>query len=54
MNRLIRLYPRAWRDRYGEEFAALVNEVSGGRRRLRLTLDIGRGARTRTSEGDSP
>jgi uncharacterized membrane protein YozB (DUF420 family) len=44
MNRLIRLYPRAWRDRYGEEFAALVNEVSGGRRRLRLTLDIARGA----------
>lgn len=26
MKRLIRLYPRAWRERYGEEFAALVEE----------------------------
>jgi hypothetical protein len=43
MNRLIRLYPRAWRDRYGDEFAELVSDVSGGRR-IRLALDIGRGA----------
>jgi hypothetical protein len=29
---LIRLYPRAWRDRYGEEFAPLLeSEGSGGR-----------------------
>jgi hypothetical protein len=29
---LIRLYPRAWRDRYGDEFAALLeSDGSGGR-----------------------
>lgn len=29
---LIRCYPRAWRDRYGDEFAALLeSEGSGGR-----------------------
>lgn len=43
MNRLIKLYPRGWRDRYGEEFAELVDDVSGGRR-VWLALDIGRGA----------
>lgn len=26
MKRLIRLYPRPWRERYGEEFAALLEE----------------------------
>jgi uncharacterized protein involved in exopolysaccharide biosynthesis len=24
----VRLYPRAWRDRYGEEFVALINDLS--------------------------
>ena len=26
MSRLVRLYPQAWRDRYGDEFAALLEE----------------------------
>jgi hypothetical protein len=36
MNRLIKLYPRGWRDRYGEEFAALVADAAGPRHRLSL------------------
>ncbi|MGH3621382.1 MAG: hypothetical protein ACRDQ5_06270 [Sciscionella sp.] len=40
----MRLYPRWWRERYGEEFAELVADLSGGHRRLWLLLDIGRGA----------
>jgi len=27
---LVRLYPRKWRNRYGEEFEALLQESSGG------------------------
>jgi hypothetical protein len=27
--RLLRLYPRAWRDRYGEEFVAIANDQGG-------------------------
>lgn len=27
---LVRLYPRGWRDRYGEEFAAFLEEHRGG------------------------
>jgi hypothetical protein len=38
---LIRLYPRAWRERYGDEFAALVGSQ---RVRPRLVLDIVAGA----------
>lgn len=37
---LIRLYPRRWRERYGEEFAALLADRSGPR----ATWDIARGA----------
>jgi hypothetical protein len=44
MNRLIKLYPRGWRDRYGEEFAALLTDASASRRRLSLAWDITRGA----------
>jgi hypothetical protein len=44
MNWLIKLYPRGWRDRYGEEFAALLGDMTGGRHRLLLALDVGRGA----------
>lgn len=32
MSRLLRLYPAAWRARYGEEFAALLEELPGDRR----------------------
>jgi hypothetical protein len=38
---LIRLYPRAWRDRYGEEFATLVESQAV---RPGLVLDILAGA----------
>ena len=31
---LVRLYPRDWRERYGEEFEALLQEGSGGFRAL--------------------
>jgi hypothetical protein len=44
MNRLIQLYPREWRERYGEEFAAVLEEVSGQRHRLWLAFDVVRGA----------
>jgi hypothetical protein len=39
--RLLRLYPPAWRTRYGEELEALIVDVSGGGRvpwRMRLEL----------------
>jgi hypothetical protein len=38
---LLRLYPRRWRDRYGEEFAALLAESRPG---PRLLADVLRGA----------
>lgn len=44
MRHLLRLYPRWWRERYGEEFAELIADLSGARRRLGLAIDICRGA----------
>lgn len=41
MNRLLRLYPAVWRDRYGAEFEALLADRPPG---LRDRLDIARGA----------
>ena len=41
MSRLVRLYPRAWRARYGDEFAALIAER---RPTLADRVDIVRGA----------
>ncbi|MDQ3880576.1 MAG: hypothetical protein M3295_05850 [Chloroflexota bacterium] len=41
MRRLVRLYPAAWRARYGDEFAALLDEL---RPTLPLVLDVVRGA----------
>ncbi len=41
MSWLLRLYPRAWRRRYGEEFAALLEQQ---RLTPRLVLDVLRGA----------
>jgi hypothetical protein len=41
VGRLLRWYPRAWRERYGEEFLAMVEDSLDGRRptwRLRLSL----------------
>jgi len=39
LSRLLRWYPRAWRERYGDEFLAMVEDTLDGRRpgwRLRL------------------
>jgi len=41
---LIRLYPRAWRERYGDEFEQLVNDVSSHSPHWRAIVDVGRGA----------
>jgi hypothetical protein len=41
MSRLIRLYPRAWRDRYEDEFLALLEERPP---KIGDTVDIVRGA----------
>jgi len=41
--RLLRWYPKAWRDRYGEEFTALlVAELAEQPRSLRRTVDVAR------------
>jgi hypothetical protein len=41
---LVRLYPPRWRDRYGDELAALIVESSGGRVPWRVGLDVAVGA----------
>ena len=41
---LLRLYPPAWRARYGEELEALILEASGGRVSWRVRLDVARAA----------
>jgi hypothetical protein len=46
--RLLRWYPRAWRERYGEEFLALVEDTLGGRRRG----EAGHGGRARHHRPD--
>jgi hypothetical protein len=39
--RLLRWYPRGWRERYGEEFLAMVEDsLDGGRPRWRLRLSV--------------
>jgi hypothetical protein len=41
LNRLLRWYPRGWRERYGEEFLALVEDtLDGGRPGWRLHLGV--------------
>jgi hypothetical protein len=46
LRRLVALYPRAWRDRYGDEVADLADElISEGRTtRLRAGLELAGGA----------
>ena len=45
LRHLIRLYPRRWRQRYGDEFADLVTTLASERPgRLLLALDLTRGA----------
>jgi hypothetical protein len=43
LGRLLRWYPRAWRERYGEEFLAMVEDtLDGGRPGWRLRLGVAR------------
>ena len=43
ITRLLRWYPAGWRERYGDEFAALLRDtIEDGRGGLRLTLDVAR------------
>jgi hypothetical protein len=43
IGRLLRWYPRSWRERYGEEFAALLDEtIEDGRGGLGMSLDVAR------------
>lgn len=44
MNRLIRLYPATWRERYGDEFDQLVHDLRLITPRWRLAVDLIRGA----------
>jgi hypothetical protein len=44
MHRLLGLYPRWWRERYGDEFGALIEDVSGAGATASLAVDIVRGA----------
>jgi hypothetical protein len=47
MNRLVRLYPRRWRERYRDEYDELITSMSAGLGRYgraRLALDVVRGA----------
>lgn len=46
MTALIRLYPRRWRQRCGEEFEQLLADLtdSGERAGWRVALDVARGA----------
>jgi hypothetical protein len=39
--RLLRLYPRAWRERYGDEFLALLQNTPVG---LRVLIDVAKAA----------
>jgi hypothetical protein len=41
LSRLLRWYPRAWRERYGDEFLATIEDVlDGGTPTLRLRLSV--------------
>jgi len=44
MTRLLGLYPRWWRERYGAEFTELVADMSASGHHLWLVMDITRGA----------
>ena len=46
MNPLLRLYPREWRERYGDELAAILEERPVGPS-LVLDVDPGRPRRSR-------
>jgi hypothetical protein len=46
MRRLIGLYPRSWRDRYGDELTELIEEVRTDHSRANIAWDIFRGAIT--------
>ena len=42
---MVRLYPKSWRARYGDEFVAMLDDLAAdGRSRWRLVIDAVRGA----------
>jgi hypothetical protein len=53
-HRLVRLYPRAWRVRYGDELADLLRATSGGRVPWRIRLDVAVGASREWLRGAGP
>jgi hypothetical protein len=44
MKWLIVLYPKAWRERYADEFEQLLDDLEPRRSRLRMNVDIAQGA----------
>jgi hypothetical protein len=44
MRWLLRLYPRGWRDRYGDELMELVGHLRSDQSRARMAWDLGWGA----------
>jgi hypothetical protein len=44
MRWLLRLYPRGWRDRYGDELLELIDKLHVDQSRARMAWDVGRGA----------
>jgi hypothetical protein len=44
MRWLLRLYPRGWRDRYGDELMELIDKLHSDQSRARMAWDVGRGA----------
>jgi hypothetical protein len=54
-DRALRWYPRAWRERYGDELLALVEDYSeNGRLRFRDRLDLVRAGLQMHRRGKSP
>jgi len=52
LEKLLRWYPRAWRERYGEEFLAMVEDTLDGERpTLRLRVDVARGGLRERARG---
>jgi hypothetical protein len=52
LERLLRWYPRAWRERYGEEFLAMVEDTLDGRHpSLRLRVDVAWGGLRERARG---
>ncbi len=54
LEKLLRWYPRAWRERYGEEFLAMVEDTLDGQRpTLRLRVDVAWGGLRERARGQA-